>query len=98
MSERKGFGDSAYVALLHEPAPRHLIEPELAKLLSLLGEDGPAVASRLSETPVPNVAFVELQALNSLLEPNKQRDRLGTAAARFFAAQGLVTSVPRHWI
>lgn len=95
MSEIKGFGDSAYIAQLHAPAPQHLVEAELAKLLSLLGEDGPAFASRLSETLVPKVAFVELQVWNRLLEPNNQRDRLGTAAARFFAAQALVASVMR---
>lgn len=97
MNENKGFGDSAYIAQMHTPAPRQLVETELAKLLSLLGEGDPAVASRLSEAPVPNVAFVELQAWNRLLAPNKQRDRLGTAAARFFAAQALVTSVMRPW-
>jgi hypothetical protein len=55
MSEIKGVGDSAYIAQVHSPAPRHLVEAELAKLLTLLVEDGLAVASRLSETPVPNV-------------------------------------------
>jgi hypothetical protein len=95
MSDTKRFGDSAYVAHMQAAAPRQLVEAELVKLLGILGQSEEAVAVELSAAPVPNVALSELQAWNALLAPNDQRDCLGAAAARFFAAQALVTTVMR---
>lgn len=87
MSDTKRFGDSAYVAHMQAAAPRQLVEAEVVKLLGILGQSKRAVAVALSAAPVPNVALSELQSWNALLAPNDQRDRLGVAAARFFAAQ-----------
>jgi len=93
MNTQRSFGSSAFITDLHSTASRSSVEKEVTKLLAILGQHNPAIASKLAEAEVPSAALEELAQWNAVLNPNPHRDRLGKEAARFFAAQTLVSTV-----
>ena len=90
------FERSAYLAALHESAPKEAVAEEVRKLLALPGETEPSLAEELSSGNVNQRELIELKIWNQRLAPNLDRDRLGRAACRFWAVQTLVTTVLRQ--
>jgi hypothetical protein len=89
------FGISAYLAHLHAAASSQAIAAELAKVLSVLGENDPAAIAELVKSRVTNAGLYDLRLWNARLAWNPLRDRVGHAATLFWAAQTLVTTVMR---
>jgi len=64
--------------------------------LRILGENDPALTEELARKEVNRSVLGELVMWNTRLAPHPDRDRLGHAATRFWAAQTLVTTVMRE--
>lgn len=92
-----GFGSSAYLTFMRAIAPQSAVESETRKLLQLLDQSDPSLAHAVAQMPVTHSALHEMQFWNGVLAPHPNRDRIGTAAVRFWAAQTLVTTVLRSW-
>ena len=90
------FGISAHLAAMQEPAPQELVRAEVEKLLTVLDEKDPNLLAELGSIPVNRATLAELAFWNARLAPSSQRDRIGGAAARFFAVQTLATTVMRE--
>jgi hypothetical protein len=80
---------------MRSPAPQAVVQSETAKLLAIVGQTAPALASELSQAVVTNSMLNEMKFWNGLLAPHAWRDRIGKAAVRFWAAQTLVSTVMR---
>jgi hypothetical protein len=89
------FSVSAQLAAMHTPASKEAVVTELNKLLAILGETAPDVIAELANTTVRQNVLAEMAFWNARLAPNNQRDRLGQAATRFWAAQTIATTVMR---
>ena len=87
------FGASAYLAAMFSPVSKAAVTTELSKLLAILGENDPSLVTELTNTTVRQNVLAEMVLWNARLAPNDQRDRLGHAATKFWAAQALVTTV-----
>ncbi len=89
------FGTSAHIAALYAAAPRDTVAREVAKLVSILGEDDPTLVEELSAGTITEAMLADLVAWNTCLAPAEHRDWMGHAATRFWAAQTLVATVMR---
>ena len=89
------FGISAHLAAMHEPGPQELVRAEVEKLLTVLDKNDPSLVAELGGIPVNRATLAELAFWNARLAPSSQRDRIGRAAAQFFAVQTLATTVMR---
>jgi hypothetical protein len=87
------FGASALLAAMHAPASREAVVTELSKLLAILGETDPSLVDELASTTVRQNMLAEMVLWNARLAESEQRDRLGHAATKFWAAQALATTV-----
>jgi len=94
----KTFGKSAFLAHMHSPAPSEAVTQEVAKLLAILGEHDPSVASELARIPVNLSVLGDLRMWNGRLAPHPARNRIGKAGTLFFATQALVTTVMRSTV
>jgi hypothetical protein len=89
------FGNSTALAWKFQTAARQAVEAESRKLLSRLGEDDPAFGTELAETTVTQGMLSAMVIANINCKPCAHRDERGNAAAKFFAAQCLVSTVLR---
>ena len=92
------FGRSALLVHMHALVPSAEIEPLVAQLLATLGQSDPAAVAPLMAIPMNRQTFLNLGFWCRRVEGNPQRDRLGRAAAKFWAAQTLVATVLRPTI
>lgn len=89
------FGKSAFLADMHAVVPAAEVAPLVSQMLSVLNENDVAIARELALLPVTRATFAKMQCWQSNFAPNAHSDRLGLAAAKFWAAQALVTTVLR---
>lgn len=89
------FGVSAYLDWLHSPAPREEVRSEVAKVLAILGEHDPALAEAVTQEPFTQGVLATLKYRSAWLAPNTRRDRIGCAAALYWAVQLLASTVLR---
>lgn len=64
-------------------------------MLEILGEDDPSVAEALAAIAMRRESYFDLVLWSKRLAPHPWRDRIGKAAAKFWAAQTLVTTLLR---
>jgi hypothetical protein len=89
------FGISAYLTWLHSNAPSEPVRTEVAKVLVVLDENNPALIDELTRDPVTQDVLATLKSGANWLAPNPRRDRIGSAAARYWAVQLLANTVMR---
>jgi hypothetical protein len=87
------FGISAYLAWLHSEAPSEAVRAEVAKVLGILDENNPALVEELTRNAVKQDVLATLRYRAKCLAPNPRRDRIGHAAARYWAVQLLASTV-----
>jgi hypothetical protein len=89
------FGRSAFLAHLHSRVPASETQPIIADLLAVLGESDPATAARLASIEMSRLTYFDLVNWSKRIEDHAWRDRISRAAAKFWAAQTLVTTALR---
>lgn len=94
-SSSEPFTSSAFLAYLHAVVPAAETKPLIIQMLAILGESDPSVADALAAIAMRREAYFDLVLWAKRLEPHPWRNRLGTAAVKFWAAQTLVTTVLR---
>jgi hypothetical protein len=94
-SSSASFGISAYLSWLHSQAPPEAVRGEVAKVLAILDENEPTLVEELSRGAVKRDVLATLQYRAKWLAPNPRRDRIGRAAARYWAVQLLANTVMR---
>jgi|ERR1700730_1271139 hypothetical protein len=87
------FGVSARLAEMYAPASNPAVAAESAKLLAILGENDRSVAAELASATVSQGMLANMVWWNARLAASEQRDRIGDAATKFWAAQTLATTV-----
>jgi hypothetical protein len=87
------FGRSAVLAEMHQIVPVAVVAPLLADVLRVLDANEPETVARLAAIPMNRLTLAKLAIWHDRVLPNPHQDRLGKAAAKFWAAQTLV-SIP----
>lgn len=87
------FGASLHLADMYAPASGSAVADESRKLLAILGEFDGSLASELAAVTLSQGMLAEMVKYNAGLTRDAYGDAIAQAAAKFWAAQALATTV-----